>query len=388
MQTVNRKRRRWNTFIFFFLSGLITASWGSRIADMQQKLALDNAPWGRVLIAMPIGLVIGILVSSWLVERYGTQRIMVFSCLAASLFLCFIGLSNTTIQLMSVLFLYGFSRTVLNISMNTDSVAVQTLYEKPIISRFHGIWSLACFAAAGFGTLMIILDTEPFLHFLFIALITVATIIVLRNNGSPSAHVVLEKRPLFVAPDRYLGLLGIIAFCTLMAEGVMFEWSVNYFEQVIQPGKALVTAGYTAFVITMAAGRLAGDYFIHRFGALTILMINGTLMASGFALSSLFPFLIPASMAFLLIGLGDSIIIPVAYMLAAKSDKMPAGYAIACVSLIGSTGFLVGPVLIGTVSQAFGMQWAFACMAMITSIVVLISFAIKKLLQLKEFRPN
>ena len=378
MEIVNRKKRRQTTLIYFFLSGLLTASWSSRIPEIQQELALDNASWGLVLFFMPAGLLAGNLVSSWIISTFGTQKLVVTSCTLTAVFLCFLGVASDTAQMMMALFLFGFSRTLLNIAMNTDSISVQKYYARPIISTFHGVWSIACLIAIGIGTAMIILLVSPIYHFVSVAAFSLAITFLNRRNDQSAAHVIPQKRPVFVLPDRYLALLGIIAFCTLMAEGVMFDWSVNYFEQVIRADRQYVTVGYFSFVITMAAGRLAGDWFIHRFGPLNILLFNGCLMSAGFALSALFPFFFPAAFGFLLIGMGDSIIIPIVYGLPGRSGKMPPAYAIASVSFIGSTGFIFGPLLIGSLSDRVGMQWGFAAMAMVTIFVSILSHLVRK----------
>jgi len=141
--------------------------------------------------------------------------------------------------------------------------------------------------------------------------------------------------------------------------------------------KEYVTAGYTAFIITMATGRLTGDYFIKRFGALTMMRFNGSLIVAGFALAVAFPYLITATIGLLLIGLGDSIMVPLAYNLSSRSTKMRPSYAIAAVTMIGYIGFLLGPVLVGFISESFGMRWAFACVGAICLSILYISNELK-----------
>jgi hypothetical protein len=58
-EVISREKQRWVTGVFFFLAGILAATWSSRIPDVQHKLALNDAAWGTVLVAMPIGLVAG-----------------------------------------------------------------------------------------------------------------------------------------------------------------------------------------------------------------------------------------------------------------------------------------------------------------------------------------
>lgn len=346
--------------MFFVLSGILTATWASRIPDVQQQLGMNNASWGTTLLGVYAGLFAGLFFSSWMIVRYGTKRIMVLSCVGTALMLCGAGFSANRVQLMAALFAFGGMRTMLNISANTQSVQVQKLYEKPIVSTFHGLWSGASFVAAGIGTLMIISGVGPTQHFLGISALAIAAALFFWPRLSKDVQPATEKRPFFIMPDRYLFLLGLVSFCGMLCEGAMFDWSVNYFEKAVRADKEWVTTGYTAFIITMALGRLTGDRATAAFGPFRLLTASGLLMAAGFLIAVLFPFLLPAAFGFLLIGLGDSIIVPTVYMLAARSAKMPPGYSIASVTLIGYGGFLLGPLLIGYTSEAASMQWAFA----------------------------
>lgn len=373
-----RKGERWVTAVFFFLSGFISASWSSRIPDVQQKLQLNNAAWGSVLFVLPAGLLTGLLVSSWLVTRFGTHRVMLLSCLASATLLCLLGLAGNSFALAGVLFFFGFMRTLFSISVNTRSISVQQLYHKPIVASFHGLWSVACLLAIGLGTLMIVRDVRPVYHFLIVAGVCALTCLRYRQQGRPL--VVPEKRPLWVRPDRYLLLLGAIAYCAMVCEGAMFDWSINYFKNVVQAGGAWVTAGYAAFIGTMALGRLLGDKVVARLGPFAVLCASGLLMASGLMVAAAFPFLYPAALGFLLVGLGDSVIVPVVYVLAARSTRMQPSYAIASVTLIGYLGFLTGPLLIGFVSEGWGMQWSLAIVGLLCLCICLLAIGIKKYL--------
>lgn len=375
---VLRKKERWTTIVFFFLSGIISASWSSRIPDVQQQLGMNNAAWGRVLFVVYAGLITGLSFSSWLIARYNSRRMMVISGAGAAIMLSLAGAAGSALQLMAALFGMGALRTVLNISANTHAVQVQKLYDRPIISTFHGIWSGACFLAAGIGTLMIIAGARPGFHFAVVAAAVIGAAFLFWQRPQPPTQPTTDKRPFFIKPDRYLFFLGLIAFCGMLCEGTMFDWSVNYFEKAVHADKEWVTTGYTAFIVCMALGRLVGDRAIAAFGPFSLLVVNGLLMASGFLVAVFFPFLLPAALGFMLIGLGDSVVVPIVYSLSALTRKMPAGYALASVTLIGYVGFLTGPLLIGYVSDTWSMQWALGVVSAFSLGVSLLALQVRK----------
>lgn len=377
-RSVMRKKKRGMTMVFFVVSGVLAASWASRIPDVQQKLGLSNAAWGTVLFTSPAGLMAGLQVASWITTRFGVQKTMVSTAIISALLLMLAGVADSRTQLMLVLFLMGFTRTILNISANTCSVEVQRLYDKPIISTFHGLWSLACFVSAALGTVMIVANVLPSYHFLMAGFVCILLALGFRKNPDRTPHQAPDKRPFFVKPDRYLALLGAIAFCGMISENVMFDWSVNYFEKVVKADKGTVTTGYTTFILSMTLGRLVGDRLVGRFGAVRMLMINGVLVSAGFLLAALVPLLVPAAIGLLLIGLGDSIVVPVVYSLASKSKKMAPSYAISAVTMIGYLGFLTGPLLIGTISDKAGMRWAFALVAIFGIFISLLATKVRE----------
>lgn len=377
-ELVQRRRQRWVIALFFFLAGLLTASWSSRIPEIQHKLRLDNAALGMVLFGIPLGLVIGLLLAGRLVAHHGAKRMMLMAAITGSVVLVSTTLATTAWQLMIALFFMGMTRTLFNLSINTGAIELQKQYTRPILSSFHGVWSLACFVAAAFGTLMIVQNVRPSLHFPLVSLVVLITALAFIGRREKTTQV-LERRPFFVKPDPYLFLLGLIALCAMLCEGAMFDWGVNYFEKVVKADKGLVTTGYTSFILAMAIGRLIGDRFIAALGVHRMLRINATMMAIGFSVAALFPFLLPAAAGFLLIGLGDSILVPMIYLLASRSEKMPASYALQAVTLIGYAGFLIGPLFIGNVSQHWGMASAFFCLSGLCLLIIVLSVRVKRL---------
>lgn len=377
---MNRKHLRFIIFAFFFFSGIYAASWSSRIPDVQRLLDLSNAELGNLLFAMPAGLVFGLTFASWLIGGFGYRKILLYSTIFTGIMLFFIGYSNSTWQLMISLFLFGVGRTVFNLAANTGALEVQRMYEYPINSTFHGVWSIACFIAAGIGTIMVTNNIGPFYHFLGIALIVIALSIFL--IGKKTTFTVTDsKRPFFVKPDRYLLLLGLIAFCAMLCEGAMFDWSVVYFTKVVKAQKSLTTSGYMSFIITMAAGRLIGDRFISRFGMFRVLIFNGCCLSAGFLIAALFPYVIPAAIGFALIGIGSSILVPLVYLLSGQHKTMPPAYALSSVTIIGYTGFLAGPVMIGNVSQLFGMPVAYIVLSVLSVMIIILTLQVKKLVE-------
>ena len=356
----------------FFMTGLCFASWASRIATIQQKLSLSDAALGGVLFAMPVGLMLSLPFSGWVVTKIGSRRLLAFALSVYGIVLISLGSVDHVYMLVICLMLFGFAGNATNIAVNTQAVATEALYSKPIMASFHGLWSLAGFTAAGIGTYMIGNGILPAPHFMIIAAVTIVSVGIcwryLHNDKNPPS-----AGPAFVIPDKSLITLGLIAFCSMICEGAMFDWSIIYFKKIVLAEKAWVAAGYTAFMFTMATGRFVADSFAARFGLKRTLQVSGSLTTTGLLIAVMFPTLPMAIAGFLLIGAGVSSVVPMVYSAAGRSATMLPGAAIAAVSTIAFVGFLIGPPVIGFLAGAFTLRVSFIFIALMGALVIILS---------------
>jgi len=360
--------------VMFFMFGLCFASWASRIPTIQQHLGLSDSALGAVLFALPTGLFISLFFSGWMIAKMSSRTVVMISALLYSPLLVCIGFVNGTWGLVAILFAFGFFGSLLNIAINVQAVGVEALAKRNLMASFHGMWSLAGFAGAAVGAFMIGRDVEPGPHFIVICIIALIVNIVsfrfllMRDINSDS------QRPILSLPDKALLGLGVTAFCSMVAEGAMFDWSGVYFQKAVKVDQRFVGLGYTSFMIAMAGTRFIADTMSHKFGLKKILQVSGMLSSSGLLLSVIFPALIPATIGFFLVGMGVSSVVPLVYSEVGKSSTMSPGAALSAVSTLGFVGLLIGPPMIGLIAGATSLRISFlvvACMAV--SVTVLAS---------------
>jgi len=357
--------------VMFFLAGLCFASWASRIVTVQQSMGLTDAALGAVLFSLPVGLMCSLPFSGWIITIIGSRRLLIISLIFYGLSLVGLSLAHNVFQLIAILVLFGFSSNSVNISVNTQAVATEILYKKPIMASFHGLWSLAGFTGAGIGTFMIGKGISPFHHFILIAIIVIITIAFVTRYLNDDK--VASSGPIFVMPDSSLITLGIIAMCSMICEGAMFDWSVIYFKKVVMAPTALMGAGFTAFMCTMAGGRFIADWFAKKYGLKRILQVSGSLTVTGLLIAVIFPYFYTAMSGFLLVGAGVSSVVPMVYSAAGKSKTMLPGVALAAVSTIGFIGFLFGPPIIGFIAGLATLRASFIFIAFMGTCVIVLS---------------
>jgi MFS family permease len=212
---------------------------------------------------------------------------------------------------------------------------------------------------------------------LIVSLIAALIIIVGSFHLIPDEGLGDETSKVFVLPNRKLVLLGIICFCVAMSEGAMADWSSLYYRQIMHQLNTISTTGYTAFAMCMAAGRLAGDRMVQSFKHGAVLKANGILILAGMTLSLSLEHPISVMIGFALVGFGVSSVIPIVYMLAAKSKDMAPSAALSAVSSVGFTGFLIGPPLIGFIAHEVGLRMALTIVAMLGAMIFLLSKKVK-----------
>ena len=357
--------------LFFLVSGFGFATWASRIPTIQHRLGLNEAELGGVLLAMPTGLMLTLPVTGVLLRRFSSRQVMLVGAILYNLVLALLGLATHTWQLVGLLFCFGSSRNLLNISMNAQSVGVQARYGRSIIASFHGVWSVAGFGAAALGTLLVgqSVGTGPHFAAVAVALTLLALASYRHSLALPPAPAGPARKPGFAWPDKALLGFGAIAFASMACEGTMYDWSAIYFEKAVLVPKTSATLGFAIYMVAMTAGRFSGDWLANRFGVKPVLHYSGMLVASGLLLAALVPQPLVAGLGFVLVGLGISCVIPMVFGLAGKAATS-SGAAIAGVSTVGYFGFLMVPPLVGFIAEAASLRWSFGLMALFGGLVV------------------
>jgi MFS family permease len=375
----NLLRLRIANAVFFFLSGFGYSSWASRIPSMQNKLHLNEAQLGGVLFALPIGLMMTMPLTGRLLARFNSRSILLLGILIFNVMLGVAGFCNETWQLVLILFCFGSARNLFNISLNAQAVGVQGLFPRSIMTTFHGIWSLAGFAGAGLGYLMVNYNVYTSWHLLAVSvamMVTTALAYPYLLHDKPTRAI--EKKPLFSLPDKHLLNFSFICFASMACENTMYDWSGIYFRKAVGTSKAEATAAFAVYMIAMTTGRFSGDRIVGKFGIKSLLRVSGVLICSGLLLAALVPYPLVAGAGFVAVGLGVSCIVPLVFSMAGKSKTMSSGPALAAISTVGYLGFLIVPPLVGFVAQVLSLRWSFGIIGLLGGLIVYLVSRIDK----------
>lgn len=372
------KRIRWAVSLFYFAMGLCSATWASRIPDLKTSLHLSESDLGAILFAIPFGQLFAMPFAGKLVTKFGSHRILIICLTLYAFFMTTIGLATKPWHLSAVLFVFGIFGNFCNIAVNTQGVYTEGLFKRTIMSSFHGAWSTAGFTGAFIGLAMLAFEVTPYIHFLIaFGIVIILMILNFKFLIKAKEKKQLEKKKFFTKPDSALIWLGVIGFCCMASEGVMFDWSGVYFKEIVKVPGPLVILGYTSFMVMMAGGRFLGDRLIFKYGRKRVLQISGMMISVGLFTAVFVPYLIPATLAFMLVGLGVSTIVPTVYSIAGKNTTVSPGEALTIVSSVSFLGFLMGPPVIGYIAEAFGLQFSFAFIGVFGILIAVLVSRIK-----------
>lgn len=377
-----KERIRYAVLSFFLAQGLCFSSWASRIPDVKAMFDVyDVFYWGLVLFLIPVGKFVAIPLAGFLVSRLGSRIMVQASVFGYALSLFLTGAVSSIYALGACLFFFGVFWNMCDISLNTQGIVIERLFGRTIMASFHGGWSLAACLGAVIGFFMIMAGVPPFIHFSVSALLILLIILCGRRylqddrvRQFEEVEVKEEKgqkeTPALLSfirkPELILIQFGLAGLFGLIVESAMFDWSGLYFESVLQVPKSL-QIGFLVFMVMMTVGRFLANWAYGRLGKQRVLQLAGAFIFIGFFVSALLGGVfdnmilkvVVNSLGFMLVGLGISCVVPTIYSLVGAKSHTPVGIALTILSSISFVGSLVAPVLIGAISKAFDLEYAY-----------------------------
>jgi MFS family permease len=360
--------------LIFFINGFVHANLAARFPRVQELFDIDNGTLGFVLLSSSVGALLAMPFTGWLIIRNGSRRITIFSIFLYCIFVPLVPLMPGLPGLVVLFFIMGLTAGMLDVSMNSQAVMVEKIHQKPIMTSFHALFSIGMVAGAFCGALFVKLETTLFVHFAVIVGMSVAAAAWARY------HLIHDKPkekevdgPAFRLPNAAMVSIGVIAFCCMLGEGAMADWSTNYMENIAMASPALAPLGLSAFALAMTIGRFFGDSARLKFGDRNLMVMCGIISTMGIALTLLFnnPYSVIAGL--FIIGIGLSSIVPIAYSIAGNSKNLPPGVGLAMVTTVGYSGFLFGPPIIGLLANWQSLRIALMVVAFLFVIMTFLS---------------
>lgn len=370
-------RARMATNAFFLICGVAMACWAAMVPYAKIRMNLTDSQTGLVLLALGAGAIVTMPFAGIFINRYGSRTVMLISALCNACALVLLTVAPTAPVLAVVLFLFGAGIGVLDVSMNAHAVVVEGAIGRPIMSSMHGLYSVGGIVGALGVTALLARGTPLVICMAGVA--ATASLLGLWQFRRLLPHS-MDPRIVgsaLIVPRGLVLLFGILTFIAFMAEGAVLDWSAIFlhFQRGVPEARAGIA--YAIFSVTMAAGRLTGDWVTHRLGSVNTLRAGSLLAIAGYAVVVTVPGPLAAILGFGIAGLGLSNLVPVIFSALGRLADPPPSVSIPVVTTIGYAGLLSGPAAIGFASDAVSLPIALGGVALTLLLILASARAVK-----------
>jgi len=357
-------RLNWGTRTVFLINGLGMSAWAPLVPFARDRLQLNGASLGALLLCLGIGSLAAMPITGTLVARFGCRRVMCLSTVLVLAMMPLLATADSHLVMAAALMCFGAGLGMLDVAMNYQAVQVEKAAGKPMMSGFHGFFSLGGILGAGAVSLLLSLSFTP-LSAVMVIMAVMLLLLLWRLPGLMNQRLHQPDQPWLVIPRGWVAFLGALCFILFLAEGAVLDWGALLLLQNPSMSPTHAGLGYALFSTAMTLGRFGGDKIIHRFGRYPVMLTGALTAAAGMSLAVWLPWPEMALLAFLLVGFGLSNTVPMLFNAAGNQQDMPANLAISAMTTLGYAGILSGPALIGFISQWISLSGAFLLIALL-----------------------
>ncbi|MCT9932259.1 MFS transporter [Planotetraspora sp. A-T 1434] len=376
-------RPRWGVTGVFALSGVCCALWSAALPTLIGHLHLSPGRMGTVLLLGGLGSILVMPLAGRLCDRLSSRAVVTVCAPVAALCLLAPATAGGYPALLAAGLLVGAGLGALDVSMNAQAVVVETAEGRPLMSGFHGVWSLGAVAggaavaaglAAGLdlrvllgaaGALCAVMFAGPLLLIRLPAGAAVAGGSGVAAVGSgatghaePSASRAAGRPPLASGLILMLGLLAMAGFIT---EGAGYSWAVLHATRDVHASPATASLVYAVFAAALTCSRLVGDRVRARLGSRRGIALAGATASAGYVLVLLASHLRTGGLAvefagWAVVGVGLATVVPTLFSAAGSGGEV--GRALSRVTTLAYVGALAGPGLVGLLADRTSLTTA------------------------------
>ena len=366
-------RGRWSVAAIFLVNGFLIGSWAPQIPGFLARLQITEFTLGLLILLFGLGALSAMPWCGALIGRLGSRRVIHLFGAVAVFGLLLIVLAPDVPLAALALFLFGATVGGMDVAMNANAVEVERRLRRAVMSSSHGFWSLGGFAGGGLGGL-VIKDGGAVSHAIVVTVLALAVFMAAaRGLITETRPAIRQKFRLALPRSPTIYLVRIMALFSMIPEGAVLDWAALYLKQELGAGIATAGLAFAAFSGTMALMRFAGDAVRNRFGAVTTLRVSALVAATGMLVGGLAPSAWVAILAFALSGFGIANMVPIAFSAAGNQPGLSPGAGLSTVTMMGYSGILLAPSVIGFIGQHVGFSPAFVGVSGLLVIVFLMA---------------
>ncbi|REF37607.1 MFS transporter [Thermasporomyces composti] len=352
--------------VTFLVHAAMFATWAARIPSIKADLHLDHEDLGIAFGGLSVGLLVGTRLTGRMERRGRTGRPIRILVLVQAVALVGPAYAVDLVTLTGALAVLGVIGGMLDVAMNAHAVAVERLYRRPIMSGFHGLWSLGSMGGAGVAAAVAAGGVDVRVHFIVAGVVcAVVTAPILIHLLPPDRESAVTSHAV-ESPDgarpqvgiAVVVVLALMGFGSFLGEGAIGDWSAVFLHENLGAPVDMAALGLSVFSAAMAVSRLLADRVGEVLGPVVVARTGAAISAVGYVVFLLAPGPGLALVGFGLAGFGIGPAVPVVFSAAGNVRTARRASMLGPVVSAGYVGSVVGPVLIGAVAQQVGLAWA------------------------------
>ena len=359
----------------FAAHALVFSSWVAHIPHVKSELRLSDGALGNALLGAPLGALVATALCIRLLPRWGSHILVPVTVAGYAASGPLLGLARSELELFLALTSVGFFLGGLDVAMNVQAAAVEQVAARPIMSRFHGMRSIAVLLGSLIGAVCVSAGVGLTAQLTAIGLIIIALVRPLAGGlvrePAPTARQKAERSQRFWRNPTVV-ILSAVAFASFLCEGSASDWSGDYLSRVVGAGPSVAALSYVPFTAVMAVTRLGAPRLYGRVSIRWLLPSLALFAAAGLCVALVAANLVVTLLGFAALGAGVALLVPAA--MTAAYSPVDAGTAIAVVAAVGWVGYLIGPPLIGQLAQRAGLS---AALVTVPIMMMLVAIAIR-----------
>ena len=355
------QREQTATRAMFFAAGFATAAWAALIPFAKSNTGVGDGALGILLLCLGGGALVAMPATGILTTRFGCRAILAFAILLFSAALPLLSIIPDPWVLAVALLVFGVGIGTTDCAMNIQAILVEKAAPRPMMSGFHGYYSIGVIAGAGAMSGIMSMGISPLAASTLVS-VSVLALLAWSLDGLLT-YANPPEGPAFAVPRGAVLVLGAICFAIFLAEGAVLDWSAVFLTEYRQVPEARGGLGFACFAAAMTVGRMTGDRVVARLGRHVVVVLGALIATCGLLTTVFVPAWQAALFGYALIGIGCANIVPVMFSAIGRQDSMPQAVAVPAVTTLGYLGILAGPAAIGFIAHHSGLPVAFLCIA-------------------------
>jgi MFS family permease len=333
-----------------------------RLPDLQRMMRIKEGLLGFGLIGAAAGTLVSLGLSGPILERIGYRRSILTLIPLLALLYAIASFAGGPLAFFLLLFPVGIAIGGIEIILNLEADRTEHMIGHRIMNRAHAFWSFGFFSAGIISALVAQSGLSPRIHLLLMVPLVIVGVALILGRFDPAPHrtgTSDEKPPQVAVPTMAIMTLVAVTLSAMIMEGAGIDWAAIYMRDVFA-----VPPFLSGFAVALGAGaqavtRFFADPFVERYSPTAVSRVLLRVLGVGVLLVFFAPSDWLALVGFALIGVGTSVIFPLAMSAAAQLTDRPAPTNVASLAQISFVAFLLGPPLLGYVAEHFGIRWSF-----------------------------